>query len=142
VDQLGAYSLDLSLPTLQRRSIRRNNSDRPQQQQQQPEHPPGRVVAVGVGSLHRADSEAVLVEDAEPINVDSGSEIYTAVSEISIIVTDDTNDNDNDDHDDDNDHERVRSSAEIEAVNVHVRQNSALSQQMVTIDMDTSTSVI
>ena len=62
------YSLDLSLPTLQRRSVRRNSSHRQQQQQQQP---PGRVLAVGVGSLHRADSEAVLVEAAEPINVDS-----------------------------------------------------------------------
>ena len=63
------YSLDLSLPTLQRRSVRRNSSHRQQQQQQQ--QPAGRVLAVGVGSLHRADSEAVLVEAAEPINVDS-----------------------------------------------------------------------
>ena len=87
------------------------------------------------------------MEDAEPINIDSASEIYTAVSEISIEVTD-VND-DQGDNDDGNDHERVRSSAEIEAVNVHVRQSSTLStlsnvsqQQVVTIDMDTSTSVI
>ena len=147
-EQLGAYSLDLNLPTLQRRSIRRNSERPSQQPQQQPEHPHGRVVALGVGALHRADSEAVLVEDAEPINIDSGSEIYTAVSEISIEVTD-VNDDQADRDDDGNDHERVRSSAEIEAVNVHVRQSSTLSslsnvsqQPVVTIDMDTSTSVI
>ena len=139
--ELGAYSLDLSLPTLQRRSIRRNNSDRSQQQQQQPEHPPGRVVAVGVGALHRAGSEAVLMDEAEPINVDSGSELYTALSEISINVCD-TNDDDIETVDDDC--ERVRSSAEMEAVNIHVRQDShtSTSSQVVTIDMDTSTSVI
>ena len=148
--ELGAYSLDLSLPTLQRRSIRRNSSDRPQQPQ---EHPPGRVLAVGVGSLHRADSEAVLMDDAEPINIDSGSEIYTAMSEISINVCD-TSDRDAGDgdmvtvdvteaSDDANDCERARSCAEMEAVNVHVRQSSLpSSQQVVTIDMDMSTSVI
>ena len=40
--------------------------------------------------------------------------------------------------------ERVRSSAEMEAVNMHVRQLSASSGggHVVTIDMDTSTSVI
>ena len=143
--ELGAYSLDLSLPTLQRRSIRRNSSDRPQ------DHPPGRVLAVGVGSLHRADSEAVLMDDAEPINVDSGSEIYTAMSEISINVCDtsvrDAGDGDiavdTEASDDANDCERPRSCAEMEAVNVHVRQSSLpTSQHIVTIDMDTSTSVI
>jgi len=146
--ELGAYSLDLSLPTLQRRSIRRNNNESVQQhQQQQQDHPHGRVVALGVGSLHRADSEAVLMEDAEPINIDSGSEIYAAMSEISIDVGDvSSRVNDDNDHvceanDDPGDCERVRSSAEMEAINVHVRQNSQ-HQQVVNIDMDTSTSVI
>lgn len=159
---LGAYSLDLSLPTLQRRSVRRNNSDRPQQQQQQhPEEPPGQLVAVGVGSLHRADSEAVLMEDAEPINIDSGSEVYNAVSEVSLDLGEEeggsvTEELELDTGDEAGDHERVRSSAEMEAVNLHVRQSSLPSpsdrlhvrqsslpaQQVVTIDMDMSTSVI
>ena len=154
--ELGAYSLDLSLPTLQRRSVRRNNSsDRPQQQQHHQEEPPGQLLAVGVGNLHRADSEAVLMEDAEPMNIDSASEVYTAVSEITLdlgevggSVIEDTSDT--------GDCERLRSSAEMEAVNFHVRQSSLPSpseslhvrqsslpaQQGVTIDMDMSTSVI
>ena len=81
------YSLDLSLPTLQRRSVRRNSSHRQQQQQQQP---PGRVLAVGVGSLHRADSEAVLVEAAEPINVDSDAaselQLYSDTASLYLII--------------------------------------------------------
>ena len=111
-------------------------------------------MAVGVGNLHRADSEAVLMEDAEPMNIDSASEVYTAVSEISLdlgevggSVIEDTSDGDC---------ERLRSSAEMEAVNFHVRQSSLPSpseslhvrqsslpaQQGVTIDMDMSTSGI
>ena len=117
-----AQSLDLSLPRLERR---------------------GQVVALGVGSLHRADSEAVLVEDAESINIDSASDIYTAMSEVSLpgevseameAETDQTADC-----------ERVRSSAEMEAVNIHIVQPSQPSQsshRVLTIDMDTSSSVI
>ena len=82
------YSLDLSLPTLQRRSVRRNSSHRQQQQQQQ--QPAGRVLAVGVGSLHRADSEAVLVEAAEPINVDSDAaselQLYSDTASLYLII--------------------------------------------------------
>ena len=151
--ELGAYSLDLSLPTLQRRSVRRNNSDRPQQQQQQHvEEPPGQLLAVGVGNLHRADSEAVLMEDAEPMNIDSeASDVYTAASEVSL----DLGEVEADTVIEEDEVERVRSSAEMEAVNFHVRQSSlpsnsdslhvrqsSLPAQVVTIDMDMSTSVI
>ena len=144
--ELGAYSLDLSLPTLQRRSVRRNNSSDRQQQQHQ-EEPPGQLLAVGVGSLHRADSEAVLMEDAEPMNIDTVSEVSLDLGEvIEDRVMEDTSDTG----------ERLRSSAEMEAVNFHVRQSSLPSpseslhvrqsslpaQQGVTIDMDMSTSVI
>ena len=148
------YSLDLSLPTLQRRSVRRNSSHRQQQQQQQP---PGRVLAVGVGSLHRADSEAVLVEAAEPINVDSDaaselqlysdtasldSDAVTLELELELACSSDEAAADSDY--DAGDCERVRSSAEMEAVNMHVWQLSSSSGggHVVTIDMDTSTSVI
>ena len=110
------------------------------------------MVAVGVGSLHRADSEAVLMEDAEPMNIDSGSEVYTAVSEVSLDLWEEAGSV----IEDDEDCERVRSSAEMEAVNfhvrqsslptpsdsLHVRQSSLPAQQVVTIDMDMSTSVI
>jgi len=147
------YSLDLSLPTLQRRSVRRNSSHRQQQQQQQ--QPPGRVLAVGVGSLHRADSEAVLVEAAEPINVDSDAaselQLYSDTAsldsdavtlELELACSSDEAAADSDY--DAGDCERVRSSAEMEAVNMHVRQLSSSSGggHVVTIDMDTSTSVI
>ena len=159
------YSLDLSLPTLQRRSVRRNSSHRQQQQQQQ--QPPGRVLAVGVGSLHRADSEAVLVEAAEPINVDSDAaselQLYSDTAslggsggdaaaaetdsdavtlELTLACSSDEAAADSDY--DAGDCERVRSSAEMEAVNMHVRQLSSSSGggHVVTIDMDTSTSVI
>ena len=150
--ELGAYSLDLSLPTLQRRSVHCNNSDRPQlQQQQHVEEPPGQLLAVGVGSLHRADSEAVLMEDAEPMNIDSeASDVYTAASEVSLDLGEVEADTVIEE-----DEERVRSSAEMEAVNFHVRQSSlpansdslhvrqsSLPAQVVTIDMDMSTSVI
>ena len=156
------YSLDLSLPTLQRRSVRRNSSHRQQQQQQQ--QPPGRVLAVGVGSLHRADSEAVLVEAAEPINVDSDAaselQLYSdtaslggsggdAETDIDAVTLELTLACSSDEAAADSDYdagdcERVRSSAEMEAVNMHVRQLSASSGggHVVTIDMDTSTSVI
>ena len=154
--ELGAYSLDLSLPTLQRRSVRRNNSsDRPQQQQHA-EEPPGQLLAVGVGSLHRADSEAVLMEDVEPMNIDSASEVYTAVSEVSLDLGEVDSSVIEELETSDGDCERLRSSAEMEAVNFHVRQSSLPSpseslhirqsslpaQQGVTIDMDMSTSVI
>ena len=147
------YSLDLSLPTLQRRSVRRNSSHRQQQQQQQ--QPPGRVLAVGVGSLHRADSEAVLVEAAEPINVDSDAaselQLYSDTAsldsdavtlELELACSSDEAAADSDY--DAGDCERVRSSAEMEAVNMHVWQLSSSSGggHVVTIDMDTSTSVI
>ena len=158
------YSLDLSLPTLQRRSVRRNSSHRQQQQQQQP---PGRVLVVGVGSLHRADSEAVLVEAAEPINVDSDAaselQLYSDTAslggsggdaaaaetdsdavtlELTLACSSDEAAADSDY--DAGDCERVRSSAEMEAVNMHVWQLSSSSGggHVVTIDMDTSTSVI
>ena len=150
--ELGAYSLDLSLPTLQRRSVRLATSERPGQGQHQETEPPGQVLALGVGTLHRADSEAVLVEDAEPINIDSGSEVYTAVSEISLDLGEEGETSDTEA----GDCERVRSSAEMEAVNVHVRQSSLPAhadslhvrqsslpaQQVVTIDVDMSTSDI
>ena len=147
------YSLDLSLPTLQRRSVRRNSSHRQQQQQQQ--QPPGRVLVVGVGSLHRADSEAVLVEAAEPINVDSDAaselQLYSDTAsldsdavtlELELACSSDEAAADSDYEA--GDCERVRSSAEMEAVNMHVRQLSSSSGggHVVTIDMDTSTSVI
>ena len=146
------YSLDLSLPTLQRRSVRRNSSHRQQQQQQQP---PGRVLAVGVGSLHRADSEAVLVEAAEPINVDSDAaselQLYSDTAsldsdavtlELELACSSDEAAADSDY--DAGDCERLRSSAEMEAVNMHVWQLSSRSGggHVVTIDMDTYTSVI
>ena len=155
------YSLDLSLPTLQRRSVRRNSSHRQQQQQQQP---PGRVLAVGVGSLHRADSEAVLVEAAEPINVDSDAaselQLYSDTASLGGSGGDAETDSDavtleltlacsSDEAAADSDYdagdcERLRSSAEMEAVNMHVWQLSSSSGggHVVTIDMDTSTSVI
>ena len=159
------YSLDLSLPTLQRRSVRRNSSHRQQQQQQQ--QPPGRVLAVGVGSLHRADSEAVLVEAAEPINVDSDAaselQLYSDTAslggsggdaaaaetdsdavtlELTLACSSDEAAADSDY--DAGDCEHVRSSAEMEAVNMHVWQLSSSSGggHVVTIDMDTSTSAI
>ena len=155
------YSLDLSLPTLQRRSVRRNSSHRQQQQQQQ--QPPGRVLAVGVGSLHRADSEAVLVEAAEPINVDSDAaselQLYSDTASLGGSGGDAETDSDavtlelelacsSDEAAADSDYdagdcEHVRSSAEMEAVNMHVRQlSSSPGGHVVTIDMDTSTSVI
>ena len=119
VGGLGAQSLDLSLPRLERR---------------------GQVVALGVGSLHRADSEAVLVEDAESINIDSASDIYTAMSEVSLsgeaVETGES------EADEAADCERVRSSAEMEAVNIHIVQPSQSSHHVLTIDMDTSSSVI
>ena len=158
------YSLDLSLPTLQRRSVRRNSSHRQQQQQQQP---PGRVLVVGVGSLHRADSEAVLVEAAEPINVDSdaaselqlysdtaslggsGGDAAAAETDSDAVTLELTLACSSDEAAADSDYEagdceRVRSSAEMEAVNMHVRQLSSSSGggHVVTIDMDTYTSVI
>ena len=112
------------------------------------------MVAVGVGSLHRADSEAVLMEDAEPMNIDSGSEVYTAVSEVSLDLGEEAGSVI--EELDTEDCERMRSSAEMEAVNfhvrqsslptpsdsLHVRQSSLPAQQVVTIDMDMSTSVI
>ena len=145
------YSLDLSLPTLQRRSVRRNSSHRQQQQQQQ--QPPGRVLAVGVGSLHRADSEAVLVEAAEPINVDSDAaselQLYSDTASldsdaVTLELACSSDEAAADSDYDAGDCERVRSSAEMEAVNMHVRQLSSSSGggHVVTIDMDTSTSVI
>ena len=100
-----------------------------------------------MGSLHRADSEAVLMEEAEPMNIDSVSEVSLDLGEvIEDRVMEDTSDTG----------ERLRSSAEMEAVNFHVRQSSLPSpseslhvrqsslpaQQGVTIDMDMSTSVI
>ena len=114
------------------------------------------MVAVGVGSLHRADSEAVLMEDAEPMNIDSGSEVYTAVSEISLDLGEEAGSVIEELDTEAEDCERVRSSAEMEAVNfhvrqsslptpsdsLHVRQSSLPAQQVVTIDMDMSTSVI
>ena len=156
------YSLDLSLPTLQRRSVRRNSSHRQQQQQQQP---PGRVLVVGVGSLHRADSEAVLVEAAEPINVDSdaaselqlysdtaslgssGGDAAAAETDSDAVTLELACSSDEAAADSDydaGDCERLRSSAEMEAVNMHVWQLSSSSGggHVVTIDMDTSTSVI
>ena len=116
------HSLDLSLPRLERR---------------------GQVVALGVGSLHRADSEAVLVEDAESINIDSASDIYTAMSEVSL--TGEPSEAAGADREEEDDCERVRSSAEMEAVNIHIRQpsnSSHTSHNVLTIDMDTSSSVI
>merc|ERR1712218_701714 len=50
------YSLDLSLPTLQRRSVRRNSSHRQQQQQQQ--QPPGRVEDVRSWRRRRCTSSS------------------------------------------------------------------------------------
>ena len=116
---LGPQSLDLSLPRLERR---------------------GQVVALGVGSLHRADSEAVLVEDAESINIDSASDIYTAMSEVSLPS--EAGQTGETEADEAADCERVRSSAEMEAVNIHIRQPSNSSHHVLTIDMDTSSSVI
>jgi len=116
---LGAQSLDLSLPRLERR---------------------GQVVALGVGSLHRADSEAVLVEDAESINIDSASDIYTAMSEVSL--SGEAGEAVESEAEEAADCERVRSSAEMEAVNIHIRQPSNSSHHVLTIDMDTSSSVI
>ena len=125
--ELGPQSLDLSLPRLERR---------------------GQVVALGVGlgshlgghSLHRADSEAVLVEDAESINIDSASEIYSAMSEVSLAAG--TTQTEEIEAEEAADCERVRSSAEMEAVNIHIRQPSTSSHHVLTIDMDTSSSVI
>ena len=125
---LGAGSLDLSLPRLERR---------------------GQVVALGVGGLHRADSEAVLVEDAESINIDSASDIYTAMSEVSLTgeaaISAHSGDTEDTEADEPADCERLRSSAEMEAVNIHIVQPSQSSQSshhVLTIDMDTSSSVI
>jgi len=107
----------MDFPSLQRRSIRSS----------------GRVLALGVGGLSRTDSEAVLVEAAEPIDRDSGDESEAvevrSVSEEGFGPA-----------------EYVESGAEAdrdeveEAVNPHVivRERG----QVITIDMDTSTSVI
>lgn len=145
LEELGAYSLDFG--SLQRRSIRSNRSQL---------HPTGRVLALGVGNLHRADSEAVLVEAAEPINIDSASEIYSAASELSLgesALFHSENGTLRSMYGEslyvDNENERVRSSHE-EAVNLNVivvqdrgeRQNRNGTNQVLTINVDTSTSVI
>lgn len=147
LEELGAYSLDFG--SLQRRSIR---SDRSQL------HPSGRVLALGVGNLHRADSEAVLVEAAEPINVDSASEIYSPGSELSLgesALFHSENGTLRSMYGEslyvDNENERVRSSHE-EAVNLNVivvqdrgerqHRHSGQTNQVLTINVDTSTSVI
>ena len=113
------------------------------------------MLTVGVGSLHRADSEAVLVEAAEPINVDSDAaselQLYSDTAsldsdavtlELELACSSDEAAADSDY--DAGDCEREGSSAEMEAVNMHVRQLSSSSGggHVVTIDMDTSTSVI
>ena len=86
------------------------------------------------------------------MNIDSeASDVYTAVSEVSL----DLGEVEADTVIEEDEVERVRSSAEMEAVNFHVRQSSlpsnsdslhvrqsSLPAQMVTIDMDMSTSVI
>ena len=120
------------------------------------------MLAVGVGSLHRADSEAVLVEAAEPINVDSDAaselQLYSDTASLGGSGGDAKTDSDavtlelacsSDEAAADSDYdagdcERVRSSAEMEAVNMHVWQLSSSSGggHVVTIDMDTYTSVI
>ena len=145
LEELGAYSLDFG--SLQRRSIRSNRSQL---------HPTGRVLALGVGNLHRADSEAVLVEAAEPINIDSASEIYSAASDLSLgesALFHSENGTLRSMYGEslyvDNENERVRSSHE-EAVNLNVivvqdrgeRQNRNGTNQVLTINVDTSTSVI
>ena len=96
------------------------------------------------------------MEDAEPMNIDSeASDVYTAVSEVSLDLGEVEADTVIEEDGEAGDCERVRSSAEMEAVNFHVRQSSlpsnsdslhvrqsSLPAQMVTIDMDMSTSVI
>merc|ERR1712025_133783 len=146
LEELGAYSLDFG--SLQRRSVR---SDRSQP------HPTGRVLALGVGSLHRADSEAVLVEAAEPINIDSASEIYSPASDLSLgesALFHSENGTLRSVYGEsfyvDNENERVRSSHE-EAVNLNVivvqdrgerqqrNNNNNNNNQVLTINVDTST---
>ena len=63
----------------------------------------------------------------------------TAVSEVSLAA--EAADTVETDVDEAADCERVRSSAEMEAVNIHIRQPSN-SHHVLTIDMDTSSSVI
>jgi len=147
-EELGAYSLDFG--SLQRRSIRSERS--------QP-HSSGRVLALGVGNLHRADSEAVLVEAAEPINIDSASEIYSAPSELSLgesTLFHSENGTLRSMYGEslyvDNENERMRSTHE-EAVNLNVillqdrgerqnRSDRSGANQVLTINVDTSSSVI
>lgn len=147
LEEMGAYSLDLG--SLQRRSIRSERSQ---------SHPSGRVLALGVGHLHRADSEAILVEAAEPINIDSASEIYSAASELSLgesALFHSENGTLRSTYGEslyvDNENERVRSSHE-EAVNLNVivvqdrgerqNRNIAGNNPVLTINVDTSSSVI
>ena len=141
---MGAFSLQVSLPSqstsnsdpalpdfmdfpsLQRRSIRSS----------------GRVLALGVGmgALQRTDSEAVLVETAEPIHADSADEEEEAV-EVRSVSEDGFGPAEYVESGDEAD----RGEVELEAVNPHVilRERAAGQHgQVITINMDTTSSVI
>jgi len=141
-EELGAFSLQVNLPSqststdpdlpdfmdfpsLQRRSIRSS----------------GRVLALGVGmgALQRTDSEAVLVETAEPIHADSADEDdaieVRSISEDGFGPAEYVESGD----------EADRGEVELEAVNPHVilRERAAGQHgQVITINMDTTSSVI
>ena len=143
-EELGAFSLQVSLPSqstsnsdqdlpdfmdfpsLQRRSIRSS----------------GRVLALGVGmgALQRTDSEAVLVETAEPIHADSADEEEEAI-EVRSVSEDGFGPAEYVESGDEAD----RGEVELEAVNPHVilRERAAGQHgQVITINMDTTSSVI
>ena len=138
---MGAFSLQVSLPSqstnsdpdlpdfmdfpsLQRRSIRSS----------------GRVLALGVGmgALQRTDSEAVLVETAEPIHADSADE--EEAMEVRSISEDGFGPAEYVESGDEADRE-----VELEAVNPHVilrERGAGQHGQVITINMDTTSSVI
>ena len=117
----------MDFPSLQRRSIRSS----------------GRVLALGVGMgvLQRTDSEAVLVETAEPIHADSADE--EEAMEVRSISEDGFGPAEYVESGDEAD----RGEVELEAVNPHVilRERAAAGGQLgqvITINMDTTSSVI
>ena len=141
---MGAFSLQVSLPSqstsnsdqdlpdfmdfpsLQRRSIRSS----------------GRVLALGVGmgALQRTDSEAVLVETAEPIHADSADEEEEAI-EVRSVSEDGFGPAEYVESGDEAD----RGEVELEAVNPHVILRERVAGQhgqVITINMDTTSSVI
>merc|ERR1719350_2354202 len=141
-EELGAFSLQVNLPaqsissdpdlpdfmdfpSLQRRSIRSS----------------GRVLALGVdmGALQRTDSEAVLVETAESIHADSADEEESlAAIEVRSISEDGFGPAEYVESGDEAD----RGEVELEAVNPHVILRERVAGQVITINMDTTSSVI